>query len=75
MVLAAPLAEARRRIPRVVGELAEVPGGVRLTMRAERLDGAAQLLAGLPWRFTIEKPLELRTEVRAVAERLLAAVQ
>jgi predicted DNA-binding transcriptional regulator YafY len=72
VVLHAPLAEATRRIPRVVGDLVEVDGGVRLTTRAERLDGAAQLLAGLPWRFTVEKPPELRAEVRALAERLLA---
>jgi predicted DNA-binding transcriptional regulator YafY len=73
VVLEAPLAEARKRIPRVVGDLVEVPGGVRLTARAERLDGAAQMLAGLPWPFRVEHPGELRSEVRALAERLLAS--
>jgi predicted DNA-binding transcriptional regulator YafY len=70
VVLEASLAEARRRIPRVVGELVEVPGGVRLTVRAERLDGAAQLLAGLPWPFRVERPDELRGELRTLAARL-----
>ncbi len=41
-------------------------------MRAERLDGAAQMLAGLGWPFTIERPAELAAEVRALAARLLA---
>jgi len=70
VVLEASLAEARRRIPRVVGELAETPGGVRLTARAERLDGAAQLLASLPWPFRVERPDQLRDELRALAARL-----
>jgi len=73
VVLRAELDQARRRIPPVVGALTEVPGGVRLVARAERLDGAAQLLAGLGWDFTIERPDELRAEVRALAGRLLAA--
>jgi predicted DNA-binding transcriptional regulator YafY len=70
VVLETSVAEARRRIPRVVGELVEVPGGVRLTARAERLDGAAQMLAGLPWPFRVARPDELRDELRAVAARL-----
>jgi predicted DNA-binding transcriptional regulator YafY len=70
VVLEASMAEARSRIPRVVGELVEVPGGVRLTARAERLDGAAQLLAGLPWPFRVDRPAELRDELRALAARL-----
>ena len=35
------------------------------------LAGAAQMLAGLGWPFTIERPAELRAEVRALAARLL----
>jgi predicted DNA-binding transcriptional regulator YafY len=72
VVLAGPLAEVRRRIPRVAGELVEVPDGVRLTMRAERLDGAANMLAGLPWRVTVERPAALRAELRSLAGRLWA---
>ncbi|MFI7074766.1 helix-turn-helix transcriptional regulator [Micromonospora sediminicola] len=72
VVLHTSLEEARRRIPPSVGALTEVPGGVRLTTRAERLDGAAQMLAGLGWPFTIDRPDKLRDEVRALATRLLA---
>lgn len=72
VLLRAPLAEARRRLPRVVGDLAEAEGGVRLTMRAENLDGAARMLAGLPWRFTVERPEALKAEVRTLATQLRA---
>jgi hypothetical protein len=44
---------------------------VRLSPRAERLDGAAQLLSGLGWDVTVERPAELRDEVRALAARLV----
>lgn len=71
VVLHTSLELAQRRIPPSVGTLTEVPGGVRLTARAERLDGAAQMLAGLGWSFTIDRPDELKDEVRALAARLL----
>ncbi|MEV4845451.1 YafY family protein [Micromonospora matsumotoense] len=71
VLLHTSLAQARRRIPPSVGTLTEVTDGVRLTTRAEHLDGAAQMLAGLGWPFTIERPAELRAEVRALAARLL----
>jgi len=70
VVLHTSLAQARRRIPASVGTLTEVADGVRLTTRAEHLDGAAQMLAGLGWSFSIERPAELRAEVRALADRL-----
>jgi len=73
VVLHTSLTAARRRLPRSVGTLTEVAGGVRLTARAERLDGAAQLLAGLGWEFTVERPGELREAVRALAARMAAA--
>jgi hypothetical protein len=72
VVLRTGLAEARERIPPAVGALVEVPGGVRLVARAEDLAGAARMLAGLGWRFTVERPAELRDEVRALAARLAA---
>jgi predicted DNA-binding transcriptional regulator YafY len=62
----------RRRIPAWVGTLTEVEAGVRLTFQAERLAGAAHLLASLGCPFSIESPAELREEVRALAHRLLA---
>jgi hypothetical protein len=52
--------------------LTEVADGVRLAARAEQLDGAAQMLAGLGWAFTIERPDELKAEVRALAARLIS---
>jgi predicted DNA-binding transcriptional regulator YafY len=73
VILHTDLATARRQIPVSVGALTEVSGGVRLTARAERLAGAAQLLAGLGYGFTVEEPAELRDEVHALAQRLLAA--
>ncbi|WP_067184774.1 helix-turn-helix transcriptional regulator [Microtetraspora niveoalba] len=81
VVLAASLEEARRRLPPAVATLAPVEepgaeggagGGVRVIARAERLDGMARLLAGLGWRFTVIRPDELRDEVRALAQLLLA---
>jgi predicted DNA-binding transcriptional regulator YafY len=74
VVLHTDLAGARRRIPPSVGTLTEMPDGVRFDTRAERLAGAAQMLAGLGWPFTIDRPDELKAEVRALAARLLTQV-
>ncbi|MBN1174975.1 MAG: YafY family transcriptional regulator [Micromonosporaceae bacterium] len=68
------LAQAQRRIPPTVGTLVEVDDGVRLTTRVERLDGAAHMLVGLGWPFTIERPDELRDQVRLLAGRLLTHI-
>ena len=43
-------------------------------MRADSLDWVAGMLAGLGCEFTILAPDELRTSVRALAERLAAHV-
>jgi hypothetical protein len=48
----------------------EVDGGVRLLLRAGRLDWAAAVLGWLDCTFVIERPEELRAEVRALADRL-----
>ncbi|WP_203830504.1 helix-turn-helix transcriptional regulator [Actinoplanes palleronii] len=70
------LDEARRRIPATVATLVQADDyRVRMTARAERLDGMAQMLAGLGWEFTVEKPSELRAEVAALAARLQAAAE
>lgn len=71
VVLHVPLDEARRLLPRSVGSLAPHPSGTLFTGRAEHLDGAARMLAGLGVDFTVVAPPELRSEVRALAERLL----
>jgi predicted DNA-binding transcriptional regulator YafY len=73
VVLHTSLGEARKRVPPTVGQLIEVPGGVRLRARAERLDGMARLLAGLGWPFTVETPAALNGEVLDLADRLRAA--
>jgi hypothetical protein len=39
-------------------------------MRADSLDWAANVLAGLGCRFTVRRPEELRASVRALADRL-----
>lgn len=70
VVLATTLAEARRRIPPAAATLSETGGGVLLRARAERLDGMAQMLAGLGWPFTVRAPDELRGAVRDLAGRL-----
>jgi predicted DNA-binding transcriptional regulator YafY len=68
------LADAARRIPPSAGTLADHPDGVLFTCRAERLDGMAQLLAGLGCDFTVHHPDELRHEILALARRLERAV-
>ncbi|GAA0851786.1 WYL domain-containing protein [Streptosporangium amethystogenes subsp. fukuiense] len=73
VLLEATLEEAAARIPAATATLAETSAGVLLTTRAERLDGMAQMLAGLGWPFTVVAPAELRDEVRALAARLLAS--
>jgi predicted DNA-binding transcriptional regulator YafY len=69
-VLETDLATARKRVPASVASLESIPGGVLLRARAERLDGMAQLLAGLGWPFTVRRPDELRGAVAELADRL-----
>ncbi|MDI6103381.1 YafY family protein [Actinoplanes sp. NEAU-A12] len=73
VLLHTDLEQARRRIPPTVATLSRTRSGVRLTTRAERLDGMAQMLAGLGWDFTVETPDELRAEVARLGARLQAA--
>lgn len=70
VVLETTLAEARRAVPPSVGELTGRDGAVVLTARAERLDGAARMLAGLGAPFVIRRPDALRGHVRDLARRL-----
>ncbi|GAA0427283.1 transcriptional regulator [Acrocarpospora corrugata] len=70
VLLHAPLTDVRRRVPPSVASLTETESGVRLLARAERLDGMAQMLAGLGWPFTVVRPAELRAEVTALADNL-----
>lgn len=70
IVLETSMSEARRRLTRTVGTLSEVEGGVLLRARAERLDGAARMLAGLEWPFEIRSPDALREALAAHASDL-----
>ena len=75
-VLLHTTAEAvRERLPASVAKLTEADGGVRLTLRANRLDWAAAVLAWLDCTFVIESPAELRAEVIALADRLTACAE
>lgn len=67
------LEEARRRIPRTVGEPEETEGGVLLRAQSDDLDFAARMLASLGWPFTVRRPEELRQSLRRVAETVAAA--
>jgi len=64
------LEEAARRVPATLAELIEEDSGTLLRIRVGSLDWAASVLAGLGCGFTIRSPEELRTSVRALAERL-----
>jgi predicted DNA-binding transcriptional regulator YafY len=70
VLLETTVAEARQRIAANVAELEEQAEGVLMRARAERLDGMAQMLAGLGWPFVVRHPAELRDAVRALAARL-----
>lgn len=61
---------AAERFPATLAELEPAAGGTLLRMRADSLDWAAGLLAGAGCAFTIHRPDELRTSVRALADRL-----
>ncbi|MEU5883067.1 YafY family protein [Spirillospora sp. NPDC047279] len=72
VLLETGLEEARRRVPASTATLTATDGGVLMVTRAERLDGMAQMLAGLGWPFVVRRPAELRDAVRALADTLRA---
>jgi predicted DNA-binding transcriptional regulator YafY len=69
-----PIDVAARRIPATLGELIDDPEGTLLRMRVDSLDWMASVLAGLDCAFTIRRLDELRTSVRALADRLASQV-
>ncbi|WP_018352150.1 helix-turn-helix transcriptional regulator [Longispora albida] len=69
-----PAEVAHARVPATVGTLTPDGDGVILTARAERLDGMAQMIAGLGWPFEIREPDALRAAVRDLAARLLTGI-
>jgi predicted DNA-binding transcriptional regulator YafY len=70
VILHAPLTTIREQLPTSVATLTEVPGGVRMLLRANRLSWAAGMIAWLGCPFTVEYPDELRAELQALATRL-----
>ncbi|WP_030907468.1 helix-turn-helix transcriptional regulator [Streptomyces sp. NRRL F-5126] len=73
--------QVRSRVPAGIATVREIPAGtedespggwVRVRLRAERLEWVPSLLARLDLPFVIERPDELREEVRALAVRLTA---
>jgi predicted DNA-binding transcriptional regulator YafY len=73
VVLELPVEEALRRVPPTLAELIDEDGATVLRMRADSLDWAASVLAGLGCAFTIRGPDELRTSVRALSELLASS--
>jgi hypothetical protein len=73
VVLDLPVEDALRRVPATLAELADEDGATVLRMRADSLDWAATVLAGLGCAFTIRGPEELRASVRALGERLASS--
>jgi predicted DNA-binding transcriptional regulator YafY len=69
----APLDEVAPRVAPTIAELSATPHGTTLTMRADSLDWAAGVLAGLGAGFDVVRPDELRAAVAALAERLAAS--
>ena len=75
MVLDAPVHELAASVPPTLGELAPHGAGTRLELRADSLDWAAKLLAGLGSDFEIVRPAELREPLERLAGRLRRAAQ
>jgi predicted DNA-binding transcriptional regulator YafY len=76
VLLHLPAADARRRVAATLAEVEpETQHTAVLTMRAETLDFAAAVLAGLGCAFEIRRPVELREPVRALARRLLESAE
>jgi predicted DNA-binding transcriptional regulator YafY len=67
------LEEAKRRIPRWVGEPEQIEEGVLLRAHSDDLDAAARMLASLGWSFTVREPDELRESLRRVADVVWSA--
>jgi predicted DNA-binding transcriptional regulator YafY len=69
------LEQARRRIPRWVGEPEQIEEGVLLRAHSDDLDAAARMLASLGWPFTVREPTDLRASLRKVAGVVSAAAR
>jgi predicted DNA-binding transcriptional regulator YafY len=70
VILDLPFDEAAQRVPATLAELVEDERGTLLRIRVGSLDWAASVLVGLGCGFTVVRPDELRTSIRALAHRL-----
>jgi predicted DNA-binding transcriptional regulator YafY len=70
VLLALPFDQATPRLQGTLAELDDADGETLLQMRVGSLDWMASVLAGLNCDFTIRRPEELRSSVRALATRL-----
>jgi predicted DNA-binding transcriptional regulator YafY len=75
VLLEMTLSEARRCIPPSLAMLEEVPEGIVLRCYVEHLDWIARLLVSLGYPFTVRQPVELRAELRLLAERVSALAE
>ena len=73
--LDAPVEEIAARIPATLAELTPDEDGTRLELRADSLEWAAGVLAGLGADFEVLRPDELREHLAALAARLLAGAR
>src|SRR5262249_24086237 len=70
VVFRTTLEEARRRIPRTIGDPEQIPDGVLLRAQTDDFDAAAREIARLGWPFTVRRPAELRDAVRRLGKSL-----
>ena len=73
VVAAASMADVRATLPRTVAELIEEGSSTIVRFQAANLEGAARMLAAMPWAFEIRAPEELADALRSHALSLLGA--
>jgi predicted DNA-binding transcriptional regulator YafY len=73
VIVDAPIAAVALHLPATVAELVEAGSGTRCRIRADSLEWAAGVLAGLGADFEVVRPDELREQLARLAARLDAA--
>ncbi|MCA9882239.1 MAG: YafY family transcriptional regulator [Anaerolineae bacterium] len=71
ILLKTTMLEAQARIPTVFGTLEEQNDYIHFQGNTDDLPWLARLLAGLPFEFIIQEPLELQTALREHAKKLI----
>jgi hypothetical protein len=75
VLLHTSLDEARTRISPIFGTLEELPDGVLLRAHGDHLGWMARELVATGLSLTVRRPVALRQELRALAERVLAMTE